>query len=72
MAARDSTRGEMVLMLSGELAAQAESAVPLAEAVRLLVRSGTDEKDALKQVARERGMGKSEAYREWQRSRGKR
>ncbi len=72
LAARESVRGEMVLMLSGELAAQAASAVPLAEAVRLLVRSGTDEKDALKQVARERGMGKSEAYREWQRSRGKR
>ena len=72
LAARESVRGEMVLMLSGELAADAASAVPLAEAVRLLVRSGTDEKDALKQVARERGMGKSEAYREWQRSRGKR
>ena len=59
-------------MLSGELAAQAETEVPVAEAVRLLVSSGIDEKDALKQVARERGMGKSEAYREWQRSRGKR
>jgi 16S rRNA (cytidine1402-2'-O)-methyltransferase len=71
-AVRDSIRGEMVLLLSGDLAAQAESAVPLAEAVRLLVKSGIDEKDALKQVARERGMGKSEAYREWQRSRNKR
>ncbi len=71
-AARDSVRGEMVLLLSGELAAQAESKLQLAEAVRLLVRSGIDEKDALKQVARERGMGKSEAYREWQRSRNKR
>ena len=71
-AARDSVRGEMVLLLSGDLAAQAESKVTLAEAVRLLVNSGIDEKDALKQVARERGMGKSEAYREWQRSRNKR
>ena len=70
--ARDSIRGEMVLLLSGELPAQAQSAVPLAEAVRLLVNSGIDEKDALKQVARERGLGKSQAYREWQRSRGKR
>jgi 16S rRNA (cytidine1402-2'-O)-methyltransferase len=71
-AARDSIRGEMVLLLSGDLAAQAESAVPLAEAVRLLIKSGVDEKDALKQVARERGIGKSEAYREWQRGRNKR
>lgn len=72
LAARESVRGEMVLLLSGELSAQAGSTQPLAEAVRLLVNGGADEKDALKQVARERGMGKSEAYREWQRSRGKR
>jgi 16S rRNA (cytidine1402-2'-O)-methyltransferase len=26
-----------------------------------------DEKEALKKVAKERGIGKSEAYREWQR-----
>ena len=72
LAARDSVRGEMVLLLSGEVAAQAQSAVPLADAVRTLMKNGADEKDALKQVARERGMGKSNAYREWQRSRGKR
>ena len=71
--ARDSVRGEMVLLLSGEVALKAEeNKVALAEAVRLLLNSGLDEKDALKQVARERGMGKSEAYREWQRSRGRR
>lgn len=68
---RDSVRGEMVLMLSGEL----QEAGPaqrgnLAEAVRVLMTSGgLEEKDALKQVARERGMGKSEAYRELQRLR---
>jgi 16S rRNA (cytidine1402-2'-O)-methyltransferase len=28
-----------------------------------------DEKAALKKVAKERGISKSEAYREWQRSR---
>ncbi len=28
--------------------------------------------DALKRVARERGMSKSEAYREWQREKAKR
>ena len=30
---------------------------------------GLSEKDALKRAARERGMGKSEVYREWQRAR---
>jgi 16S rRNA (cytidine1402-2'-O)-methyltransferase len=35
------------------------------------MKSGSDEKDAVKQVARERGMGKSEVYREWQRGKGR-
>lgn len=72
LAARDSVRGEMVLVLSGELAAESAAVGSVADAVRALVTSGLDEKDALKQVARERGMGKSDAYREWQRSRNKR
>ena len=72
LSARDSVRGEMVLLLSGDLAADAvEGKVTLSQAVRNLMKSGLDEKDALKQVARERGMGKSDAYREWQRTRGK-
>jgi 16S rRNA (cytidine1402-2'-O)-methyltransferase len=72
LAARESVRGEMVLILSGELAAAEATKVSLGDAVRGLIKSGLDEKDALKQVAKERGMGKSDAYREWQRSRGKR
>jgi 16S rRNA (cytidine1402-2'-O)-methyltransferase len=72
LAARDSVRGEMVLTLSGELAAAESTEVSLAAAVRALIATGLDEKDALKQVAKERGMGKSDAYREWQRSKGKR
>ena len=71
LAARDTVRGEMVLLLSGDVAKEAESTASLADAVRALVAAGADEKDALKQVARERGMGKSEAYREWQRSRNR-
>ncbi len=69
--ARDSVRGEMVLLLSGEVLQQEVPNANLASAVRALILAGADEKDALKQVARERGMGKSEAYREWQRSRGR-
>ena len=72
LAARDQVRGEMVLLLSGELGtAAAAGQSSLSEAVRTLLRTGMAEKDALKQVARERGMGKSDAYREWQRTRGK-
>ncbi len=65
-------RGEMVLLftLSEEAAHQPEMGV--AEAVRQLITTQQfSEKDALKQVARERGIGKSEAYREFQRDTGK-
>ncbi len=71
---RENLRGEMVLLLAGEIAASTtETAGSLADAVRLLMKEDSlDEKDALKRVARDRNMGKSEAYREWQRSKGAR
>jgi 16S rRNA (cytidine1402-2'-O)-methyltransferase len=68
LAARDLVRGEIVLLLSGERAAKA-AVGSIVEAVAALVRDGLSEKDALKRVAKERGLGKSEAYREWQRAR---
>jgi 16S rRNA (cytidine1402-2'-O)-methyltransferase len=73
LATRETQRGEMVLLLSGVFAAEDQGAAVtcLADAVRALLAAGVEEKDALKQVARERGMGKSEVYREWQRTRGK-
>jgi 16S rRNA (cytidine1402-2'-O)-methyltransferase len=73
LAGRQSVRGEMVLLLSGELPAAAEQVGVrgIADAIRALMKSGSDEKDAVKQVARERGMGKSEVYREWQRGKGR-
>ena len=42
-----------------------------AEVAALMQAEGLSEKDALKRVARERGMGKSEAYRELQREQGR-
>lgn len=75
IARRDSLRGEMVLLLSGEVAvssADTPSYKSVFDSVQALVLSeGLDEKDALKRIARERGMGKSEAYREWQRGKGR-
>ena len=67
LAGRESVRGEMVLLLDGAVAAAGESAGSVADAVRALMAAGVDEGDAVKRVARERGVGKSEAYREWQR-----
>jgi 16S rRNA (cytidine1402-2'-O)-methyltransferase len=70
--ARPSVRGEMVLLL-GPLAeasaAEGAGGVSLVAEVRgLMAGEGLSEKDALKRVAKGRGIGKSEAYREWQRS----
>lgn len=70
LSAREVVRGEMVLVIAGALLPESqETVVNLAEAVRRLIGNGIAEKDALKQVARDLGIGKSEAYREWQRSR---
>ena len=69
LATREVVRGEMVLLLAPRGTANAGERVGIAEAVKRLILVGAEEKDALKQVARERGMGKSEVYREWQRGR---
>lgn len=68
LAARAAVRGEMVLLFAP--AAQSVAAQKLsiaAEVASLMQSEGLTEKDALKRVARERGIGKSEAYRELQR-----
>ncbi len=72
LSARPSVRGEMVLML--ELAPTTEAAqTSLADEVAaLMISESLSEKDALKRVAKSRGIGKSEAYREWQRSQPRR
>lgn len=70
---RPSVRGEMVLLLEVSAAATAETGqATLAEEVAALIRAeGLPEMDALKRVAKSRGIGKSEAYREWQRTQPK-
>jgi 16S rRNA (cytidine1402-2'-O)-methyltransferase len=70
---RPSIRGEMVLLIDGTTASTTTSAdtptATLADEVASLMRSESlSEKDALKRVAKSRGIGKSEAYRELQRS----
>jgi 16S rRNA (cytidine1402-2'-O)-methyltransferase len=70
LAARASVRGEIVLMLAPTAAESAPETkkVSLATEVSVLMKSeGISEMDALKRIARERGIGKSEAYRELQR-----
>jgi 16S rRNA (cytidine1402-2'-O)-methyltransferase len=71
LAERERVRGEMVVLVEARPAAVSnagdESLVALME--RLMKDEGLSEKNALKRAARERGMGKSEVYREWQRAR---
>ncbi len=73
LGARENVRGEMVLLLRPLAVADAGAASlgSVAGAVRAMVAAGMEEKEALKRVARERGMGKSEVYREWQRGKGR-
>jgi 16S rRNA (cytidine1402-2'-O)-methyltransferase len=68
LAERDRVRGEMVLLLQREIATAAPTAESILAAVtRIQAAEHLSEMDALKRAARERGIGKSEAYRELQR-----
>jgi len=70
LATRATVRGEIVLLLSPTAAENptATQRTSIAVEVAALMHSeNLTEKDALKRVARERGIGKSEAYRELQR-----
>ncbi len=74
LAERDRVRGEMVLLLeiAAPDAAAATTQTLSARIEELRASKGLDEKDALKRIAKERGIGKSDAYRELQRERAKR
>jgi 16S rRNA (cytidine1402-2'-O)-methyltransferase len=68
---RDEVKGEITLLI-GPAAESAATATELSvrDRVEQIIREEKlDQKDALKKVAKERGISKSEAYREWQRSR---
>ena len=68
LAARPSIRGEIVLMLAPAIVENAAARPNIAIEVAALIKSaGISEMDALKRIARERGIGKSDAYRELQR-----
>jgi len=74
LAGRATVRGEFVLLFAPTAAEAAHEGKPksiAAEVRELMKTQGLTEKDALKQVARTRNIGKSEAYRELQRERGK-
>ena len=66
---RREVRGEITLIVAGYAGEQAASTEKKSLNARMqeLIRQGADEKTALKNTAKEFGISKSEAYREWQR-----
>ena len=67
---RDRIRGEMVLLIAAQPkdAENVPITVTIGDRIAELVKAeGLTEMEALKRIARERGISKSEAYREWQR-----
>jgi len=74
LAARPAVRGEIVLLLQlqpGEVVSSAQQTIAT-EVAALMQAEHLSEKDALKRVAKNRGIGKSEAYRELQREQNRR
>ena len=73
LAARDRVRGEITLLVEAVPLAQAHQneSLSVPAQVAKLIAEGLSEKDALKQIARESGVGKSDLYRELQRERAK-
>jgi 16S rRNA (cytidine1402-2'-O)-methyltransferase len=64
LADRDQVRGEITVLIGkGEPVAVVDER-PLAEAVAELERAGVSRMDAIKQVARDRGLGKREVYKQ--------
>jgi len=61
LAERDAVKGEMTVLV-GRAMAPAPDDTPVDEAVDALMRAGTPRMDAIKQVARRRGMSKREVY----------
>jgi 16S rRNA (cytidine1402-2'-O)-methyltransferase len=68
LASRDSVKGEFTLLI-GKAEAPAPADTPVEEAVEILLRAGLPRMDAIKQVARQRGVSKREIYDQLLRSR---
>ncbi len=62
LAERDSVRGEFVVMIA-KTDGVVDDDTPIDEAVQLLVHAGVDRMDAMKTVARERGLSKRDVYK---------
>ena len=69
---REAVKGEITLLIGKAEENHVATAAVCRQTVRqrveqIMAEEKVDEKAALKRVAKERGVSKSEAYREWQR-----
>ncbi|MBI3209222.1 MAG: 16S rRNA (cytidine(1402)-2'-O)-methyltransferase [Candidatus Solibacter usitatus] len=64
LAARDSVRGEFTVLIGPRKAAVQEATQTPALAVAALIAQGVERMDAIKQVAKERGLHKRDLYRQ--------
>lgn len=62
LSTRDSIRGEFVILIGKSLAPPVES-VPIEDMIQALIAAGVERMDAMKTVARERGLSKREVYK---------
>jgi 16S rRNA (cytidine1402-2'-O)-methyltransferase len=63
LSGRDSIRGEFVVLIGKSLAPPAQDAVPIEDLIEALIGAGVERMDAMKTVARERGLSKREVYK---------
>jgi len=70
---RDRIRGEITLLIEARTPSENVASGSISDRIAELQQTeNLDEKDALKRIARERGLSKSDVYRELQRERAKR
>jgi 16S rRNA (cytidine1402-2'-O)-methyltransferase len=62
LSARDSIRGEFVILIGKSLAPPVEN-VPIEEMIQALIAAGVERMEAMKTVARERGLSKRDVYK---------
>ena len=62
LASRDAIRGEFVVLI-GKAVAPLVNDVPVEEVIEALIATGVERMDAMKTVARERGLSKREVYK---------
>jgi 16S rRNA (cytidine1402-2'-O)-methyltransferase len=62
LATRDSVRGEFVILIGKSLAPAVEN-IPIEDMIQALIAAGVERMEAMKTVARERGLSKREVYK---------